>query len=84
MSLSSILILIVGLGGAILGALLGHPFSKSSGRKEGAQQATDEQQVTQAKAITEAVQERNNVETNVAAAPRTDIDRELSEFSRPD
>lgn len=68
----------------LAGIFIGRPLGKSAGRKEGAQQANAEQQITQAKAITEAVQERAHVETKIAVTPRADIDRELSEFSRPD
>lgn len=81
MSLLSMIALAIA---AILGMLLGHPLSKSAGRKEGVKEATQEQQVAQAEAITKSVQERNDVETKVAATPRADLDRELSEFSRPD
>lgn len=79
------LLTIIGLAiAAILGMFVGHPLSKSAGRKEGVKEVRQEQQAEQAKAITQSVQERNNVETNVAATPRADLDRELSEFSRPD
>lgn len=69
---------------ALLGALFGNKLGKSMGRKEGAAQAVQDQQVTQAQATVQAVKERNDVEVKVAATPRADIDRELSEFSRPD
>lgn len=69
---------------ALLGALFGNKLGKSTGRKEGAAQAVQEQQVTQAQATVQAVKERNDVEVKVAATPRADIDRELSEFTRPD
>ena len=84
MSLTAILAAVGGLIVLIAGIFIGKPIGKSQGVKEGAQQAQAEQQITQAKAITEAVQERANVEVKVAATPRADIDRELSEFSRPD
>jgi hypothetical protein len=79
-TLSIIALVIAG----IIGMFIGHPLSKSAGRREGAQQAAQEQEVAQAKVIRESVQERNDVEANVAATPRADIDSELSEFSRPD
>jgi hypothetical protein len=69
---------------ALLGFLGGNKVGKSTGRKEGAEQASQQQQITQAKAVVEATQERVNVDQKVAATPRADIDRELSEFSRPD
>lgn len=84
MSLRAILAAVAGFIVLIAGIFIGRPIGKSEGRKEGAQQAEQKQQVTQAQAITEAVKERNDVETKVAATPRADIDRELSEFSRPD
>lgn len=84
MSLSMILAAVGGLIALIAGIFIGRPLGKSAGRKEGAQQANAEQQITQAKAITEAVQERAHAETKIAVTPRADIDRELSEFSRPD
>jgi len=84
MSLTAIFAAVGGLVALISGIFIGRPIGKSQGVKEGAQQAQAEQQITQAKAITEAVQERNDVETKVAATPRADIDRELSEFSRHD
>lgn len=84
MSMATILLAIVGVASAILGAFLGHARGKSVGTTQGAEQARAEQQVIQAHAIVEAVQERNDVEANVAVTPRADIDRELQEFSRPD
>jgi hypothetical protein len=84
MSITVILAAIGGLISLIAGIFIGRPIFKASGRKEGAEQVKAEQQVEQAKVIVEAVQERNHVEANVAATPRTDIDNELREFSRPD
>lgn len=84
MSLTAILAAIGSLVALLAGIFIGRPIGKAQGIKEGAKAANQEQQITQAKAITEAVQERSNVETKVAATPRADIDRELSEFSRPD
>lgn len=84
MSLTAIIMMIIGVGGAIVGALIGHPFSKAAGKSQGAAEATQAQVVEQAKATVQAVQERNNVEAKVAATPRADIDSQLSEFPRPD
>jgi hypothetical protein len=84
MSLTAIIMMIIGLGGAILGALIGHPFSKAAGKSQGAAEATQTQVVEQAKAVVAATQERVNVDQKVAATPRADIDSQLSEFSRPD
>jgi hypothetical protein len=84
MSIAAVIALIIAAASALLGALVGHSSGKSAGRKEGEIAAAQKQQVEQAKVIVEAVQERNHVEANVAATPRADLDRELSEFSRPD
>lgn len=84
MSMTAIIAMIIAGVSAILGALVMRPIAKASGRKEGAKLATQEQQVTQAKATVEAVKERADVDQKVASTPRADIDRELSEFSRPD
>lgn len=84
MSLTAIIALIGAAVVALLGFLGGNKVGKSTGRKEGAQQATQQQEITQAKAAVEAVKDRADVETKIAVTPRADIDRELSEFSRPD
>lgn len=84
MSITAIVLAVGGILMAILGALIGHPLSKSAGRKEGAQQATQQQEIIQAKETVKAIQERADVEKKVADSPRADIDRELSEFNRPD
>ena len=84
MSITAIIALIGAAVVALLGFLGGNKVGKSTGRKEGAQQANQEQQVTQAKEVVKATQERASVDQKVAATPRADIDRELSEFSRPD
>lgn len=81
MSLLTIIGLVIA---ALVGMFVGHPLSKSSGRKEGVKEAKQEQQAEQAQAITKSVQERNDVETKVAATPRGALDDELREFSRPD
>lgn len=84
MSIAAIAALIGAAIVALLSFLGGNKLGKSTGRKEGALQANQEQQITQAKAVVEATQERANVDQKVAATPRADIDRELSEFPRPD
>lgn len=84
MSIEAIIALIIAAVVGVAGMFAGNKLGKSSGRKEGAAQAVQEQQVTQAQATVKAVKERNDVEVKVAATPRADIDRELSEFSRPD
>ena len=84
MSIWAILGIIIAAVAALLGGVAGKAIGKSAGRKEGAERAKIDQQVTQAKAAVEAVQERSNVEQKTAVAPGSDLDRELSEFSRPD
>lgn len=84
MSLTAIIMMVIGIGGAILGALIGHPFSKAAGKSQGAAEATQTQVVAQAKITVQAVQERAHVETQTAAASDADLDRELSAHSRPD
>lgn len=84
MSIKAIIALVIAAAGALLGLFAGNKLGKSTGRKEGAAKAAQDQQVTQAKATVQAVKERNDVEVKVAATPRADIDRELSEFPRPD
>lgn len=84
MSITAVIALIGAAVMALLGFLGGNKVGKSTGRKEGAQQANQEQQITQAKATVQAVQERADVDQKIATTPRADIDRELSEFSRPD
>lgn len=70
--------------GAVLSFFAGAKVGQSSGRSEGAAQARSEQNETTLKETVKAVKERSDVEVKVAATPRADIDRELSEFSRPD
>lgn len=84
MSITAIVALIIAAVSALLGAVVMRPIAKASGRKEGADQANQEQQITQAKEVVKATQERASVDQKVAVTPRADIDRELSEFSRPD
>jgi len=84
MSITTIIMMVIGVIAAIFGGIAGHGMGKSTGRKEGAEQAAHQQEVIQAKAVVEATQERSNVDQKVAITPRADIDRELSEFPRPD
>lgn len=83
MSITAIIALIIAVVSAALGALVMRPIAKSTGRKEGAEKANQEQQITQAQATVKAVQERSDVDQKVATTSRADIDRELSEFDRP-
>lgn len=84
MSITAILIGIGALIAAIFGGVAGHGIGKSSGRKEGAQQAQAQQEIIQAKAITESVQERQHVEAEIRSAADDDLDSRLSKHSRPD
>ena len=84
MSIEAIIALIIAAVVGVAGMFAGNKLGKSTGRKEGAAQAVQEQQVTQSQVTVQAVKERNDVEVKVAATPRAGIDRELSEFSRPD
>lgn len=83
MSITAVIGLIIAAVSALLGAFLGHARGKSVGKTEGAERAKIDQQVTQAKAAVEAIQERSNVEQKTAASPDADLDDSLSEFSRP-
>lgn len=84
MSIAAVVALIIAAASALLGAFIGHSSGKSAGKKEGEIAAAQQQQITQAKAITEAIQERSNVEVKVAAADDDDLDKRLSRHSRPD
>lgn len=83
MSIGAIIALVIAGIAALLGGIAGNKMGKSTGRKEGADQANQEQQITQAQATVKAVQERADVYQKVASTSRADIDRELSEFDRP-
>lgn len=69
---------------ALLGALFGNKLGKSTGRKEGAAQAVQGQQVTQAKEAVKAVKERQNVEVELAADTDAELDARLSKHNRAD
>lgn len=84
MSLSAIIMAIIGIAGAIFGALIMRPIAKSSGVKEGVQKQAEAQLVEQAKATVQAVQERAHVDEVVNADSGDELDRRLSKHSRPD
>lgn len=84
MSITTIIMMIIGVAGAIFGGLLGHRVGKSSGVAEGVTQATQTQQIEQAKATVQAVKERAHVETTVAADSDAALDARLSNYDRPD
>lgn len=79
MSLLSIVSLIIA---ALVGMFIGHPLSKASGRKEEAKAAEQKQVVAQAQEAVKAVQERANVEAEVAAATDDELDQRLSRHNR--
>jgi hypothetical protein len=84
MSITTIIMFIIGVGGAILGAMIGHPFSKASGKSEGAAQAVEKQEVVQAQATVQAVKDRSSVEAQVATDSDAALDQRLSKYDRPD
>lgn len=84
MSLSAIIMAIIGIAGAIFGALVMRPIAKSSGVKEGVQKQADAQVAEQAKATVQAVQERTHVDQVVAGDDDAELDARLSKHSRPD
>jgi hypothetical protein len=83
MSIGAIIALVIAGIAALLGGIAGNKIGKLTGRKEGVEQANQEQQITQAQATVKSVQERADVDQKVATTSRADIDRELSEFDRP-
>lgn len=83
MSITAIIMLVVGAIAALFGGMAGHGLGKSAGRKEGAQDATQQQEITQANATVQAVQERAHVEAKTVTATDDDLDRELSKHDRP-
>lgn len=84
MSLSAIIMAIVGIVGAIFGALVMRPIAKSSGVKEGVQRQAEVQQVEQAKATVKAVQERAHVDQVVAGDDDAELDARLQRYDRKD
>lgn len=82
MSLTAIFLAAFGIIAALIGGVAGKAIGRSSGRKEGAEQAKSEQQVEQAKVIVESVQERANVEVEVAADSDDELERRLQKHDR--
>lgn len=82
MSITAIIMLVIGALAALFGGMAGHGIGKVSGRKEGAQQAQGQQEVTQAKETVKAVQERTNVEVKVASDSDAALDERLSKHDR--
>lgn len=69
---------------ALLGAFFGNKLGKSVGRKEGAAQEVQDQQVIQAQEAVKAVKERQNVEVEVAADTDAELNARLSRHDRAD
>jgi hypothetical protein len=84
MSLTAIIMTIIGIAGALLGGVLGHRVGKAQGVSTGVQQQVQTQQVEQAKATVQAVKERAHVEVTVAADSDSELDARLSKHDRPD
>ena len=84
MSLTAIIGIIIGIVGAIFGALVMRPIAKSSGVTEGKAQASQTQQVEQAQATVQAVKERAHVEVAVADDSDAELDARLSKHNRAD
>lgn len=82
MTLSAIIAIACAVIGALFGGALIHPISKSSGRKEGEQQAQQQQEIIQAQEAVKAVQERAHVEAEVAADTDDELDARLSRHNR--
>lgn len=84
MSLTAIIGIIIGIVGAIFGALVMRPIAKSSGVMEGKTQASQTQQIEQAQATVQAVKERAHVEVTVADDSDAELDARLSKHNRAD
>lgn len=82
MSLSAIIMTAIAIIGSVIGALFGHKLGKSSGVSEGVKKQVEAQQVEQAKAAVQAVQERSNVDKVVAADGDVELDARLSKYDR--
>lgn len=84
MSITAVIMAIVGIVSAIFGALVMRPIAKSSGVKEGVQKQVEVQVAEQAKVTVQAVQERAHVDQVVNADSDDELDRRLSKHSRSD
>lgn len=82
MSFSSIIMAAIAIIGAIIGGLFGHRIGKSSGVSEGAKKQVEVQQVEQARAVVQAVQERSHADKVVAADGDVELDARLSKYDR--
>jgi len=84
MSIWGALLIFVGLVGTVTGGLFGHRLGKSAGVTEGAERASQTQQVEQAKSTVQAVKERVHVEVTVATDSDAELDARLSKHNRAD
>lgn len=84
MSIEAIIALIIAAVMGVAGMFAGNKIGKSTGRKEGAAQAVQEQKVIQAQEAVKAVKERQNVEVEVAADTDAGLDARLSKHDRSD
>ena len=73
---------IVALVAAALGFFGGNAIGKSSGKKEGAQQAKTEQAAAQNEKAAQAAMERTHVEVEVAADSDDELERRLQKHDR--
>lgn len=84
MSIEQIIIGVISIVSAIIGALVMRPFAHSAGKSQGRTEASQTQQVEQAKATVQAVKERAHVEITVAADSDAELNARLSKHNRPD
>lgn len=84
MSIAAVIAIIIAAASGLLGVFFGRGLGKSAGRKEGEIAAVAEQQVTQAKEVVKAVQERNNVEAEVSSLADDELDARLQRHDRSD
>lgn len=82
MSLSAIIMVLIGLAYAVVGALLGHAHGKSSGRSQGRDQAKAEQASAKNEKSAQAARERINAEVEISSTDDDELDRRLSEHDR--
>lgn len=84
MSIAAVIAIIIAAASGLLGAFFGHGLGKSSGRKEGEVAAAQKQEVTQAKEVVKAVQERAHVEAEVSADSDDELNQRLQRHDRTD
>lgn len=82
MSITAIIMAIIGLVGAGLGALIMRPIAKSSGMQEGMQKQTESQRAEQEKAAIQSIKDRVNVDKTVGADSDDELDARLSKYDR--